>query len=238
MSTVIDAPFNAASATGADLAAVAAFAGIPASQQPTLDPNEYDFFEAISYKFHGGFRGMVELVLYAGCVGGFISLQVSNSSIYSNVGVTSSGLTIPFDDKITDYTSMMSYIVMLGVGLSLVRIVFADKFVKEVKLNRIFELIWGLVIWALFLAALVITFILRGQLKDALARVANGTSTSDIEKRKAIQLAQKQADTQIVIMGLAVGATTLLTAYNVYDLFQAEQLKIGAGLSSFVPPPQ
>jgi hypothetical protein len=131
---------------------------------------------------------------------------------------------------------MISFIVMIGIVFSLVRIVFADKFVKEVKLNRIFELIWGLVIWALFLAALVITFMLRGQLTDALARVANATTPSEAEKRKAITLSQKQVDTQILLMGLAVGTTTLLTGYNIYDLFQAEQLKIGAGLTPAVPP--
>lgn len=232
MSTV-DPPFNASTATGADLSAVAAFAGIPAMQQPNLDPNEYDFFEAISYKFHGGLRGMVDLVIYALCLGGFISLQVSNSTVYTNIGVVSSNLLIPFDSNITDYSKTISYIVMIGVVLSLVRIIFADKFVKEAKLNRILELIFGLIIWTLFLIGLIITFIVRGQLKDALARTAN-PDNRPLDRQKAIMLAQKQVDAQLAITGIAVGATTVLTGYNIYDMFQPEQLKIGAGLPA--PP--
>jgi hypothetical protein len=225
-----DPPYDAANATGADLTKVAAFAGIPAIQQKTLDPNEYAFFEAISYKIHGGLRGMVDLVVYAGCVGGFVGLQVSNNAIYSDIGVTTSGVTVPFDSKITDYTRMISYIVMIGIVLSLIRIIFADKFVKEVKLNRIFELVWGLVVWVLFLAALIITYIIRGQLSDALPRAENSAA----DKQKAIRTAQKHIDTQLVITGLGVGGTTLLTLYNVYDLYKAEELKIGSGLSA--PP--
>lgn len=225
--SVEDPPYNASNSTGAELATVAAFAGIPDKQQPTLDPNEYAFFEALSYKFHGGLRGMVDLIIYSGCVAGFISLQVSNNSVYTNIGVTSSGLMIPFDDKINDYSKIISYIVMIGVVLSLIRIIFADKFVKEVKLNRIFELIWGIVTWGLFVLALIITFMVRGQLADALIRPSNNTP----DKQKAITLAQKQIDTQIIIMALSVGATTLLTIYNIWDLFQSEQLKIGSGLT-------
>jgi hypothetical protein len=237
MSTVVeDPPFNAASATGAELAAVAAFAGVPATQQTSLDPNEYQFFEAICYKFNGGLRGMVDLIVYAGCVGGFISLQVSNSSLYTDIGVLSNGVTIPFDSNIPDYARTISYIVMIGVVLSLIRIIFADKFMKEVKLNRILELVWGLIIWLLFVIGLIITYIIRGKLSDALARTSNPDNSSP-DRQKAISLAQKQVDAQLVIMGLSVGATTILTIYNIYDLFQAEQLKIGAGIPPATPPP-
>jgi hypothetical protein len=233
MSAVIeDPPFNAGTATGSELAAVAAFAGLPAMQQPTLDPNEYDFFEALTYKFKGGLRGMVDLVIYTGCVGGFVGLQVSNNSIYSDIGVTTSGVTVPFDSNITDYNRLMSFVVLIGVVLSLIRIIFADKFVKEAKLNRIFELVWGIIIWILFLAALIVTYVLRGQLTDALARPANSAA----DKQKALQTAQKHIDAQLIITGLGVAGTTLLTIYNIYDLFQAEQLKIGSGLPPAAPP--
>jgi hypothetical protein len=233
MSTVIeDPPFNAASATGAELSAVAAFAGIPATQQPTLDPNEYEFFEALTYKFKGGLRGMVDLVIYTGCVAGFVGLLVSNNSIYSDIGVTTSGLTVPFDSKINDYTRSLSLIVMIGVGLSLIRIIFADKFVKEAKLNRIFELVWGLIIWILFLVGLIITYVLRGELNDAVPRAENSAA----DKQKALQTAKKHIDAQLIITGLGVGGTTLLTIYNIYDLFQPEQLKIGSGLPPAAPP--
>jgi len=231
MSVTEDPPFDAATATGAELAKLASFAGIPATQQNTLDPNEYDFFQAVAYKMNGGLRGMIDLIIYSGCVGGFISLQVSNGAIYTNIGKESSGLIVPFDDKITDYNKTMSYIVMIGILLSLIRITFADKFIKEAKLNRIFEIIWGLVVWGLFVLALIITWIIRGQLKDALARADN----SSVEKQTSIKLAQKQADSQVLIMGLAVGATTLLTAYNIYDFFTPEELKIGAGLTPAAP---
>lgn len=229
--SVEDPPFNAGEATGAELAKAAAFAGIPAIQQKSLDPNEYEFFQSMCHKINGGLRGMVDLVVYAGCVGGFISLQVSTNSIYTDIGVSSSGLVIPFDSNITDYNKTISYIVMIGIVLSLIRIVFADKFVKEVKLSRIFELVMGLVIWGLFLIALIITYILRGQLSDALARPANSAA----DKQKAIALAQKQIDAQLIIMGLGIGGTTLLTLYNIYDLFNAEELKIGAGITPTAP---
>ena len=224
---IVDHPFSVRTVTPGSIESMADYASIPASQQAQIDPNMYNFFQAVSYKINGGIRGMIDLIVYAGCVGGFISLQVSTNSIYTDIGVITSGLNVPFDSNITDYNKMISYIVMIGVVLSLIRIVFADKFVKEVKINRIFELIFGIVIWSLFLAALIITYIIRGQLIDAVARSANIT---DLSKAKALSLAQKQVDTQLVILGLAVTGTTFLTAYNIYDLFKSEELKIGAGL--------
>ena len=202
---------------------VTAFAGLPAKQVREIDPAEYDLFQAISNKMNGGFRGMIDLILYAGFTSLFVSILVSNNSVFNDVGNSVSGITVPFDSTITDYTSNMQYIFLIGVGLCLIRLVFANHFVKEAQVNRIFELVWSVIIWILFIVAIIFSSTTQDQLNKSAT-----TNAADASKVARIGDAKKQITSQMTLCGIGIASSTLLTGYGIYDMFAPLQVEKGA----------
>jgi hypothetical protein len=203
------------------LANVLEFAGVPAKEVRSIPPDEYDMFEKISQKLKGGVRGMVDLIIYVGFLALFVALQMTNNAVMDDITMVSNGVNVPISGSLTFTNSTIYQVMLIGVGLSIIRVVLADMFVKEAQMNRIIEIVFGVIMLALFITALVISVQTQNQLN-------NLTGITDAGHIKGVSLAKSSISNQITYMVIGLIGASVLSIYNVYDFFRPVEIDASA----------
>lgn len=153
-----------------------------------------------------GFFGSVELIIYLVMFSLFGLIITTNKSELQNVpaGTTSGTGTV------VDYSKILNWLSIAGILLCLIRIVWANSFYNTKRLSRSFELLFGLLVWGLFIAALVFSLKSKSQLEGV---VVNAPVTES-----SLKAAKNQNTMEYISCSIGIGLSSLYTIYNIYYL--------------------
>ncbi len=174
-------------------------ATIDPSQMPpttdTTDPNSFLF------KFNNGFTGSIELIVYLVMFAMFTSILITNQSITQNINEGN----IANITGVTSNNNIIQYLCAAGLLFCLIRIVWSNKFYCPSKTCRVLELVFSVLVWGLFIAALVYILINKNKLEKP-------GVTGDAQ---TIALCKKQIQFETIYSGVGIALSTLYTVYNI-----------------------
>lgn len=168
-------------------------ATVDPSQMPTstTDPNSFLF------KFHNGFAGSIEIIVYLVMFAMFTSILITNQSITQNI--------VEGNITVVTNNNMIQYLCAAGLFFCLIRIVWSNKFYCPSKTCRVLELVFSVLVWGLFITALIYILINKN-------RIEQNTVTGDLQ---TINLCKKQIQFETIYAGVGIALSTLYTIYNI-----------------------
>jgi len=155
-----------------------------------------------------GFLGSIELISYLIMFSLFGLIFITNKSKLKDVPAgTTAGA-----GKVVDYSNVLNWVSGIGILLCLIRIVWANSFYNKKRSSRALELLFSLLVWGLFITALVFSLKNKSQLA---AVVPNGTVTQSL-----VTDAQNENKVEYISCAIGIGLSSLYTIYNMYYLSQ------------------
>lgn len=127
----------------------------------------------------------------------FVVIIVSNISVFQDLNGS--------DPSIKNTNVTIQALCSVGILFCFIRICWKNIFTKNKRINHIMELIFGLVIWGLFITVLIFSLRTRNQL--------NKSTDSPV-----VNNAKKHNQTEIIVSSIGIGLTSLYTIYNIYNL--------------------
>jgi hypothetical protein len=144
------------------------------------------------------FINMSEMISYLIMLSLFVVIITSNQSVFQDL----SEVTLP---AVKNNNTMIQVLCGFGILLCLIRICWANAFVKHERGSHIMELIFGVVVWALFITVLVMSLNTKNQLAaQSVSAVLNN--------------AKKHNNTQVMLCWVGIVLSTLYTIFNIYSL--------------------
>jgi len=204
-----------------DLLSMKRYAGID-NASDTITTRLYNTMYGLARKVEGGWSGSIEIVIYLIFFGMFTYILANNNTLYQDIDGHIASAPSP---QVKNYN--MIFQIMCGVGLLLciIRIVWSTLFVTQKSVNRIFETIFGLLVWIIFIACLVFSIMIKSQLKDASIAAANtGSTAPGNASALSISNAMYQNQTEYVLSIIGITLSTVFTGYNVYTFYQPDEV--------------
>jgi hypothetical protein len=151
-----------------------------------------------------GFLGSIQIIIYLIMYTLFAIIIVTNKSKLDDVPAGTGTLK--------NYSVPFNWLCAVGILLCLIRIVWTNSFFNTKQSSRIMELLFGLIIWGLFIATLIFSLKNKSQL-DAIVAGTNNTITA-----AQLKTAKDQNRAEYISCSIGIALSTLYTIYNIYYL--------------------
>jgi hypothetical protein len=149
---------------------------------------------------------MSEMISYLIMLSLFVVIITTNQSIFQDLN----GNAGP---GIKNNNTTIQVLCGFGILFCLIRICWANAFIKHERGSHIMELIFGLLVWGLFITVLVMSLTTKNQLKPE-----NMLSSSSPVSIAVLANAKKHIETQVTLCWIGIGLSTLYTIFNIYSL--------------------
>jgi len=146
---------------------------------------------------------MSEMISYLIMLSLFVVIITTNQSVFQDL----SGFTT---SAIKNNNTIIQVLCSFGILFCLIRICWANAFIKHERGSHIMELIFGLVVWGLFITVLVMSLTTKNQLKP---ENVTGAGSAQV-----LSNAKKHNDTQVMLCWIGIALSTLYTIFNIYSL--------------------
>ena len=151
-----------------------------------------------------GFLGSIEIIIYLIMFSLFGIIIATNKSELDDVPAGTGTLQ--------NYSVPLNWICAVGILLCLIRIVWANSFYNTKQSSRVIELLFGLIVWGLFITTLVFSLKNKSQL-DAIVAGTNNTITD-----AQLKAAKDQNRAKYISCSIGIALSSLYTIYNIYYL--------------------
>ena len=227
--------FQMATMDPSDLINMKQYSGIDNSQT-MISERLYGMMNGIYNKVNGGWAGNLEMVIYVILAAMIIIIFNNNMVVFQDINGN-----VAVQPSPAIQTNQTIFQILCGTGLlmCIIRITWSNVFTAQRASNRLFELIFSLVIWGILIAALVLSLSTRKQLNAAAALSQNKATAGAVGAVSATSIsnALMQNQTEYILCAVGIGLTTLYTAYNVYNLLTPAEVVSDSEYASKNPAP-
>jgi magnesium-transporting ATPase (P-type) len=146
-----------------------------------------------------------EIISYLIMLSLFVVIITTNQSVFDDL---SGNTQLANASVVKNNNVVIQALCGSGILLCLIRICWANVFIKNTLASHIMELVFGLLVWVLFITLLILTLRTKEEL--------NNPALSQIDP--VVRNAKKHIHTQHILSIIGIGLSSLYTVYNIYVL--------------------
>lgn len=144
-----------------------------------------------------------EIISYLIMLSLFVVIITTNQTVFQDL---SGNPSLVNASVVKNNNVMIQILCGFGILLCLIRICWANIFVKNTLTSHIMELVFGLLVWGLFITLLILSL----RTKEELDKLD--------QTEPVVKNAKKHNQTEHILSIIGIGLSSLYTVYNIYVL--------------------